>query len=728
MSSPPDTQQKSKIPLSDVSCTATGSVQWKLEKSEDDKTPVFNFNNLTVHICGEKSFKCIAEDIQAAEHSIDLAFWGFDPAMELIREVKDWPRGVTWGDLLRDAAQGKLNKSKRKVQVRLLVWHDTLGSAFAGNMPGYKSVGKYERQSPVIDPAVRARVEAQPHRNPAHPILAPRDLPTDQDKREMFNSAWWRDAVAGKIEGLSLRTRGGVNDAVMNSLKGEVSDRGVAPDATERISFELVATHHQKTIVIDYEGSNPRAYVMGLNSVTDYWDTEEHIFNDPRRGRSFEGDDKDHSVGNGWESGSSGQPSLKPYQDFVCRLEGDAVVAVCKNFTEAWNTARAEGSGAGSAINGRALDLKDPPKNLTRNLAAPFQRAQILRTMPAEEGSERSISRLYYQAGSFARNYIYIENQYFQNADWARALKQLRQDFVKGCAAAKVSMAELPVLHVMVVTPTPEHGFMVPRTHDIVTELGHGDSLPEQDKRIEEEIREHEAVQKARQRQRDPLLIPAPRPLSEIAKSHKEASGGKNSQAVRDALGKNLGMRTLVASLWTYDLEWTASRNPAFVKAKEDQARFDRELKEAEAASRRSTMPSPGLPLTPPPLPTQLNKARAQRYREIYIHSKLMIIDDSMFTLGSANLNLRSFAVDSEINIASDNAEKAKDLRQRVWKQHSKKFDGGGDAADQTVMSKTFDRWEKEAQDNFDLKKRGAPLSCSLVKFFDERSSSIRLG
>jgi phosphatidylserine/phosphatidylglycerophosphate/cardiolipin synthase-like enzyme len=105
-----------------------------------------------------------------------------------------------------------------------------------------------------------------------------------------------------------------------------------------------------------------------------------------------------------------------------------------------------------------------------------------------------------------------------------------------------------------------------------------------------------------------------------------------------------------------------------------------------------------------------------------------MIIDDSMFTLGSANLNLRSFAVDSEINIASDDAPKAKDLRQRVWQQHTKgQFDGGGDATDQVAMSKTFDKWEKEAGANLAQKLKGQSLSSFLVKFLDERTSTIRL-
>ncbi|MGK5077893.1 phospholipase D-like domain-containing protein [Janthinobacterium sp. HLX7-2] len=40
-------------------------------------------------------------------------------------------------------------------------------------------------------------------------------------------------------------------------------------------------------------------------------------------------------------------------------------------------------------------------------------------------------------------------------------------------------------------------------------------------------------------------------------------------------------------------------------------------------------------------------------YEEIYIHAKVAIVDDAAFTLGSANINLRSMAIDSELNILS---------------------------------------------------------------------------
>lgn len=307
------TQQKSTIPLSEATCTATGSAQWLLEqKGEDEKAPIFHHNNLSVHICGQETFEKVAHDIQNAQHSIDIICWGLDPAMELTRNKADqWPRGDTWGDLLRGAAQGKFSNGK-PVQVRILVWHDPIGTPLVNNMPGYRKDAPYELKA-----ASRRGISAgvSPHGE-----VPPQAAPTEvRDRREVFNAHWYKDVVAGNIEGLSLRTRGGVHADVVASLKGEASSRGLG--TVERFGMEYLATHHQKTIIIDYEADKPCGYVLGLNSVTDYWDTTSHKFDEPMRGKS-------------WEGAGDAEPGLKPYQDYGCRIEGQALAAVCKNFTE----------------------------------------------------------------------------------------------------------------------------------------------------------------------------------------------------------------------------------------------------------------------------------------------------------------------------------------------------------------------------------------------------------
>ncbi|WP_353627706.1 phospholipase D-like domain-containing protein [Ralstonia pseudosolanacearum] len=689
-----DTQQKSTAPISERTRSSAFSAQWLLEKAEDHAAPVYHANNLNVFICGEEAFKQIAADLKSAKHSVEIICWGFDPGMELIRTGTTWPRGDTWGGLLRDVAAGKYNGGK-PVQVRVLSWYGFIGSAGANNMPGHTS-GRLTYEEKMARAVSMAGGIYLPTSNPPQPM-------TPQERREDFNARWYQDVFAGRLPNLSIRTRDGDTKAVQESLKGEPGKR----DLTEKLGMEQVATDHQKTILIDYEhegGTHAVGYVMGLNSVTDYWDTQQHLFHDPRRGESWEGSD-------------DSQPGLKPYQDYACRIQGEALVAVSKNFTDAWNRAK----GKGAALS-RAHDLKKPPAALTQNLGSPLQRAQIVRTQPEEK--EKTIKRLYQQATSFARNYIYVENQYFQHSEWATELKALRTDFVKGWQAAGKSPADLPNLHVMVVIPTPERKQMVPRTYDTVKVLGQGTSMPNQDKGTEDEIkrnRDQQATwdayakqQKAKGLQPDYDLYPAP--LSPTAQSAKDLG---DKAAIAKALGQ-IGMRTLVGSLWSFDKNWRNSKLSR--ETAEQQARWDEHVKKQQA---KGELPDPDMaPLLPLP-----NDMIAARYREIYIHSKLLLIDDSFFTLGSANLNLRSMAVDAEINVGTDDLDKSEDLRKRAWKLHTGNAPGCNPATlNPKAMADAFDAWRALTQNNAALRPKGDAPTGFLLPFHDDRSTSIRLG
>ncbi|WP_230957087.1 phospholipase D-like domain-containing protein [Burkholderia cepacia] len=51
----------------------------------------------------------------------------------------------------------------------------------------------------------------------------------------------------------------------------------------------------------------------------------------------------------------------------------------------------------------------------------------------------------------------------------------------------------------------------------------------------------------------------------------------------------------------------------------------------------------------------------------VYVHAKLMTVDDAFMTLGSANVNIRSMNVDSELNICHENSDVTKPLRRKLW-------------------------------------------------------------
>jgi phosphatidylserine/phosphatidylglycerophosphate/cardiolipin synthase-like enzyme len=685
------THQSDKVYIDEVKRTAKGTAQWLLEKKSDGVSVdyVTSYDSYLDPIsCGKESFERIAADIRAAKKSIDIICYAFDPAMELERRGSTWPRGATYGQLLTLAA-------KKGVKVRLLAW---LGIAHLGrDLRGLGDQTRIDRIAPddvrISIPGYLDKIKQQ-DRDPKARQAGESETAARQD----YNAQWFADFRGGEYAGnLVFKTRDLDDDDAKKALASEGGQRGFIEEA----ALKHVATHHQKTILIDYEfdgGSKAVGYVMGLNSVTDYWDTTEHKFDDPLRGAQWEGGDD-----------GSGATSLKPFQDYVCRVQGGSLFALHRNFAVSWNKAKLFGGKDGADM--------DPAKrspNLAKALPYPRHSAQILRTQPESgtlKGTEKSIKALYSHAIDYALRYIYIENQYFQNTQWTNDLIAARRQYVTAYEAApktKGIPAKAPELHLMVVTPSPERSIMIPRTHDSISALGHGDSMPNQQKEIDEEIARHSTLTQAYQREviridgdakrygipPTQLRYPAKPQLGTLAQNNKD-----NANTVQQ-LKDEFKLNTLVASLWTYNKNWHEPKNSTWQNvAKAVHIKSAKEVQDEKYKT---------------------------RYREIYIHSKLMIIDDSMFTLGSANLNTRSFATDSELNIATNEPKLSKGLRKKVWAQHTKTLDGGEGGYKEIV--KTFELWQFMAQQNLNFKNQGQALTSNLVKFYDERTSSITAG
>jgi len=351
---PDDFKRPEQTYIDEVARTATATVQWFLEKANAAGThPISHNNKLTLLMGGEEGFADIACQIKAAKESIDLCCWGFDPGMELVRNRGGhWPRGETYGDLLIAAG-------RRGVKVRLLVWFDsTLSKIPCGHppsMPGYthgtwpwRADGGWCRDNIDILGAQRSRKLVQAyHDSPVtlakfmrEPMVSLRRKlypPTPELismlAREEYCHSWYRSAFLGDIKGVEIRTRSGSATAGAESL--ELVDCGLDKLSVERNGLVHVSTHHQKPILIDFfhdEGQKAVGYVMGLNSLTDYWDTNAHAPDDSRReggGRK----EKNESV-----QAQKHMPgefrTLKPYHDYACRIEGRALVDIYNNFVK----------------------------------------------------------------------------------------------------------------------------------------------------------------------------------------------------------------------------------------------------------------------------------------------------------------------------------------------------------------------------------------------------------
>jgi phosphatidylserine/phosphatidylglycerophosphate/cardiolipin synthase-like enzyme len=54
----------------------------------------------------------------------------------------------------------------------------------------------------------------------------------------------------------------------------------------------------------------------------------------------------------------------------------------------------------------------------------------------------------------------------------------------------------------------------------------------------------------------------------------------------------------------------------------------------------------------------------------VYVHAKVGIVDDEWLTVGSANLNEHSLFNDTEVNLVTDDAALARNVRERLWSEH----------------------------------------------------------
>jgi phosphatidylserine/phosphatidylglycerophosphate/cardiolipin synthase-like enzyme len=637
------------------------SSQWLLE-NKCSSHPISDNSKLKVIICGEEGFADIAAEIEKAKESIDICLWGFDPGMELVRGGSVWPRGPTYGDLLIAAG-------KRGVSVRLLVWFDPYANKIPSfnprNMPGYthdaehdEFIKQYLKPEACKDFNAALCVKRRTAMIAAY--KAPeRGVVLLNGARKDYCKTWYWAAFKGCFKGVQIRTRAGDTGAVKLSAGEKLKD--LFRFSGERKGLERMATHHQKTLLIDFqlnEGCNAVGYVMGLNSVTDYWDTAAHNYEDPRRelesSRSYK-PDSTHS-------------SMKPYRDYICRIDrGRALLVVYQNFIKAWERADSDRkSGEKSELGSRPM-----PEYCLKKAPAGSPYMQILRTQPDEQ--DKTIQDLYFHVTDLATRaggYLYAENQYFQWEEWAQRLLRVRKmemaQWNKSRVVAGLPLEKMPILHVFIVIPVPERADMIPRTYDTLATLGQQDHMVEQTKLINKANDNHGAIHAVDDYGRPTQVLP------EVVEHANEI---KKPDMV--TLESEFGIKVCIAML-----------NACGQVGK----KYD--------------------------------------YREIYIHSKLLLIDDTFFTLGSANMNVRSMVADSEINIATVDPTSAAELRKRIWGQlsnNSEKCDGG--AGSKKEIDEAFKNWKILMMRNAQARDKNLNVVAGvLLPLLDNRSSTTRLG
>ena len=97
---------------------------------------------------------------------------------------------------------------------------------------------------------------------------------------------------------------------------------------------------------------------------------------------------------------------------------------------------------------------------------------------------------------------------------------------------------------------------------------------------------------------------------------------------------------------------------------------------------------------------SQHNAANEKR-RQIYVHAKVMIVDDKWITIGSANMDNDGVKNSTEVDLGITSPTLAQLLRVKLWNEH---LTGGDDSSnnrvDLTSFDEGFDAWKAVASDN----------------------------
>ncbi|CAH9127347.1 unnamed protein product [Cuscuta epithymum] len=398
-------------------------------------------------------------------------------------------------------------------------------------------------------------------------------------------------------------------------------------------------THHQKTVIADCElqgGSDGKrsivSFLGGIDLCDGRYDTREHsVF------RKLDKEDF-HQPNFPGASFVKGGPR-EPWHDIHCRLEGQASWDVLFNFEQRWMTLK----GRTAIFSKKELEDRNiiQPQHLTVSDDTERWKVQIFRSIDGNDAAgfprdpikakelglvtgkthviDRSIQDAYINAIRRAKNFIYIENQYFLGSSYGWN------------DGSGIKLEDIGAIH------------LIPKelSLKIVSKIAAGERFTVY------------------------VVIPM-WPEGE--------PGSESVQAILDWQRRTMEMMyvDIANALKAANLSADPREYLTFF------CLGNREVKGSDE-------------ITPPEKPSPgSDYARAQEFRRfmIYVHSKMMIVDDEYIIIGSANINQRSMdgARDSEIamggyqpmHLAHDNQRamgKIFGFRMTLWGEHMNKME-----------------------------------------------------
>ena len=506
--------------------------------------------------------------------------------------------------------------------------------------------------------------------------------PTETDQQHSFDVMWYAKAKSAQDPNLRFVGRGFTLDErteILYRSRFQAKDSNLGWQT--KAAHAGAVTHHQKMVVVDYEDpEHAVGFVMGHNMLDEYWDTDQHSYKRyaPNRGRSGHG----------------------PRQDISSRVTGPIVGDLFANFWQAWKKET-----------GEALPKPDfsryPVHADSQNL--PIQ-GQLLRTQA--QYNVKNIQDLYLQAVNNASTMIYIENQYFR---WPPLAEKIQEAAKKQTQGGR-DPGKHDSLYLFVVTNSSDEGMGdgTVKTYEMLNSLGRADTIPavarlERADDAQARLNRNEVESRLSQLEENQLLPPSRYGgAAKIAAYQNKLKALQQKQATLKAQNESLRRQV------------EAARKPDAPVLPEERPGL--KVHVCTLVAPDSLPPVAGSVQVTPSGQTypaaKVTKTPGRDWTPVYVHAKLMIVNDTFMTLGSANINTRSMQVDSELNIAHHRPEITVPLRRQLWNMHTKGM-GAQDRPDEA-----FKMWGKIIVNNKNARADLHTPIASLIEF--SRQSAAR--
>ncbi len=663
------TKKPIQIPASKYMPKAKVGLSWFL--SEEDKKE-FEPSMSDAHskpvpatfralINGEEAFGAIYDKIENASSSIDIAIWGFQPSMYFKRK-KDG-KFLRIGDLL-------IKMALNNVKVRLLVWSMwgdvQTTSEDAANLGNKHYIG-YGRAAKEISQeqmeydaywyeAIRGefhttfdRIRNSPDGDSEKLDKIASEL--EEKYKARFPYLWKISKDQERLKKIQYKNR---RVTLFNDItNGGYSDKNL-PWLAE-LALSAASTHHQKMVLIDYKKPEQAVgFVMEHNMLDNYWDRSTHIY------------------GN-LEAANAGKNVNTPLQDVSSIVTGEVLWDLNYNFCQSWDR---DGFFDNRGYYDSSENLTQDRKGIQRSSFKPNPnmgmdgmtlQAQIVRTY--DKPRVKDIMKVYLKNIQQTTSYIYTENQYFRWPVLAEEFLSHWKNMRKGRPGP---------IHWFVVTNSSDSGIGSGTftTNNMLKLLGRQDVMPNVARNVNLEELETEKSRIALSNPKGTLGVPGP--LDETRKARIKALDAEIESRKKDLENEKQKIK----------------------KGDIAEPEEDRQFTQKLGYEFKDT----------PGIKAHICTLVADNaWQEVYVHSKVTIMDDTFTIISSANLNTRSMEKDTELGIILQTGEVAHDLRKRLWSLHTKKNAAANPDGmhDYNVAMNAFYVWGELIKDNRESKVSG---------------------